>query len=304
MFFLIFVSNEQILNKLSAKEQFARRQFVRIDGCDDTVLCVSCNVAIWTRTTNDTCFQHQQLTLHKINMNPDPAVKKVSFVPEKLQGLDDKIIPLFGEENKTGFRMFCIHCRVPIFGRKSTIQTHMKSNGHQESTGQIEKKLSAMDEILSKNLDILSRCEDHQEDIFCSVCAERYTRATTTFIAGHLSCKKHLGILNESSEPDTNTSSFVSNDRFGLQREKYKGRSMIKIASHFPAIDVKFNPDVKMFKFYCNVCNKFILGRGNHTASRHVESQNHLRYERDSDGVMLDDFLYEFFTWLVKGKTH
>lgn len=42
-------------------------------------------------------------------------------------------------------------------------------------------------------------------------------------------------------------------------------------------------------------------GRNGITVERHISSPKHVRYAKTDDGTTLDEFLYKFFTFLVKG---
>lgn len=225
-----------------------------------------------------------------------------STLLETLMAFEDvknQTIIAFEGENLLQRRIFCIACHSAMDAKPSVVKKHINSPKHREKIG---KKLKPIDEIMSEHPNEFKRNEQYPDDVDCLVCDRSLKRTGPQKLSKHLECGKHQGILRQSDAFDEKISPFVLNKPFAAQREKYKVRKMKNMVSRHEQVEIIFDCETNSYKYYCNICEKKIIGRSDHAIDHHVSSRNHQRFQKDSDGVTLDDFLYDFFKFLVKGN--
>lgn len=273
-------------------------QFQSIEGCKNVLMCKFCQVAV----CKESCSEHLKSENHGKNLERTDGCIYTKLAKELLcleEVKSGKIVAFEGEMLvKKRFRVFCQPCGKGFDAKPSIITRHVTSGGHKQSTG---AKLSSIDRIIATNSEQIKRNAVHQEDIDCFVCDRVLTRPTRQKLLDHLECAMHRGILSQNQVLDAHLSSFTSSKPFELQREKYKLRQMQNCVARHSYAKIKFDSESNIYKYHCEVCDKMLIGRNKHALDRHANSSTHLRFEKDSDGNTLDEFLYKFFRFLVKG---
>lgn len=243
---------------------------------------------------------HESTDNHRNNVEDMHAC--YSTIPENLEAIEDVqkgTIVAFEGENVNRCRVFCLSCFTPMDSRPSIVLRHVNGPRHKINVG---AKMNSVDEVIAKYANQIQRNPDHHDDIDCLVCDKQLKQIGAKKLMQHVTSAKHVNILKQSSEYDAFISPFVPNKPFAMQREQVKIQKMKNIASRHAKIEVRYDTSVHQYKYCCNTCNKNLLGRDDHLLDHHVNSLAHLRFEKSSDGTTLDDFLYGFFTVLVKGN--
>lgn len=230
-------------------------------------------------------------------------------IPDELKTIEDvkngTIVAFEGEKLAAErSRMFCTTCLVPMDSKLSVAKKHINGKRHSIKVG---IKMNSVDEVIAKYANQIQRNPDRNDDVDCFVCDKQGVTALKQIgarkLLEHVTCAKHQSILKQSDDYDAFISPFVPNKPFAVQREKAKIQKMRNIASRHSQIVVIFDNETKQHKYYCHICQKHLLGRNDHLLDHHVNSATHTRFEKSPDGTSLDDFLFEFFTILVKGNT-